>query len=145
MTMEASVRALFGRYERAFRRALEDEADMNEVAGFYATEFIAASPAGVAAGRNDEQLTSAMLQGYAYYRSIGTTDMRIRSVRIAPIDAHHCLAHVAWTATYARADLPETKIDFDVHYLMQKLAGEPTIFGWVTGDEQAVLRQRGII
>lgn len=143
--MEASVRALFDRYERAFRRALEDKADMTEVAGFYAAEFIAASPAGVATGRNDEQLISAISQGYAHYRSIGTTDMRVRSLRITSIDAHHCLAHVAWTATYARAKGPETRIDFDVHYLVQKLAGDPSIFGWVSGDEQAVLRQHGII
>ncbi len=34
------------------------------------------------------------------------------------------MAHVAWTATYDRKDLPETAIDFDVHYLVQVLDGE---------------------
>ena len=55
------------------------------------------------------------------------------------------MAHVAWTATYAGKDLPETAIDFDVHYLVQSLNGEAKVFGWVSGDEQALLKQHGIV
>jgi hypothetical protein len=36
-------------------------------------------------------------------------------------------------------------IDFEVHYFIQKLSGEPEVFGWVSGDEQALLRKHGII
>jgi hypothetical protein len=71
--------------------------------------------------------------------------MRIRNVRLSPIDEHHCVAHVAWTATYARRDQADAAIDFDVHYFVQKLDGEPKVFGWVSGDEQALLREHGII
>jgi len=35
-------------------------------------------------------------------------------------------------------------IDFDVYDLVQLLGGEPKVFGWVSGDEQAPLRKRGI-
>ena len=31
------------------------------------------------------------------------------------------------------------------HYFVQKLDGEPKVFGWVSGDEQALLRKHGII
>jgi hypothetical protein len=55
------------------------------------------------------------------------------------------VAHVAWTATYARKDQPDVAIDFDVHYFVQTLDGEPKVFGWVSGDEQALLRKHGII
>jgi hypothetical protein len=143
--MEASVRKLFERYERLFNRGLAGDADMEEVASLYASDFIAASPAGVATGKNDAQLRQAMTQGYAHYRSIGTKAMRIRSVAISPIDAHHCVAHVAWTATYARRGRGDVAIDFDVHYLVQELEGEPKVFGWVSADEEALLRQHGII
>lgn len=71
--------------------------------------------------------------------------MRIRGLRISPINDLHCVAHVSWTATYARVDLPETAIDFDVHYLVQILDGAAKVFGWVSGDEQALLKQHGII
>lgn len=143
--METSVRTLFERYESVFSRSLAGDLDLDEVAALYASEFIAASPAGVRAGKNDDHLRQAMIQGYAHYRAIGTKGMRIRHIRLSPIDDHHCVTHVAWTATYARRDQPDVAIDFDVHYLVQQLDGEPKVFGWVSGDEQALLRERGIV
>jgi hypothetical protein len=143
--MENAVRQLFERYESFFERSLAGDLDKEAVASFYASEFIAASPAGVTTGKNDGRLLEVMAEGYSYYRQIGTRGMRIRDIRISPIDELHCVAHVAWTASYARQDEPELTIDFDVHYLVQKLGEEPRIFGWISGDEQAVLKERGII
>lgn len=143
--METSVRQLFERYETLFNQSLDGNMDMNEVASLYASEFIGAAPAGVRTGKNDDHFKHVMAQGYAHYRAMGTKDMRIRHVRLSPIDEHHCVAHVAWRATYARKDRPDVVIDFDVHYLVQKLDGTPKVFGWVSGDEQAVLRKHGII
>ena len=142
--METSVRKLFERYERFFKQSLAGDIDMDEVASLYASDFIAATPAGVMTGKNDDQLKQVMAQGYAHYRAIGTKAMRIRNVRLSPIDEHHCVAHVAWRATYVRKDQPDIAIDFDVHYFVQKLDGEPKVFGWVSGDEQALLRKHGI-
>jgi hypothetical protein len=143
--MEASVRKFFERYESFFNRSLGGDTAMDEVAALYAAEFIAASPAGLMTGKNNGQLKQVMAQGYARYRAIGTKEMRIRDVRLSPIDDHHCVAHVAWTATYTRKDQPDAAIDFDVHYFVQKLGGAPKVFGWVSGDEQALLRKHGII
>src|SRR5690606_23250418 len=145
MMMESSVRTFFERYESFFNRSLRGDMDMDEVASLYASEFIAASPAGVRAGKNDDQLKQMMPEGYARYRAMGTKAMRIRDIRIAPIDDRHCVAHVAWTATYARADRPDVTIDFDVHYFVQKVDAEPKVFGWVSGDEQALLKEHGIV
>ena len=143
--METRVRTLFERYERVFNASLHGDADMDDVAALYASEFIAASPAGVMTGKNDEQLKQVMAQGYARYRAIGTKEMRIRGLRISPMDDHHCVAHVAWRATYVRKGQPDVTIDFDVHYLVQQLGAEPKVFGWVSGDEQALLREHGVI
>lgn len=143
--METSVRKFFERYETVFNRSLGGNMGMDEVAALYASEFIAASPTGVMAGKNDDQLRQVMAQGYARYREIGTKEMRLSNVRLSPIDERHCVAHVAWTAIYARKNQPDVPIDFDVHYFIQKLNEEPKVFGWVSGDEQAVLKQHGII
>jgi hypothetical protein len=143
--MEASVRAFFDRYESVFNQALGGNVDMDEVADLYASAFIAASPAGVSAGKNDDELKRVMIEGYGRYRSMGTKEMRIRAVRISPIDPLHCLAHVAWTATYARPRQADDAIDFDVHYLVQMLDATPRVFGWVSGDEQALLKAHGIV
>ena len=143
--MEAAVRKLFERYENFCNQSLGGHADMDEVASLYAPEFIGAAPAGVMTGKNDDQFKQAIVQGYAHYRAIGTTEMRIRNVRLSSIDECHCLAHVAWTATYAQKDRGHKVIDFDVHYFVQILDSEAKIFGWVSGDEQALLKEHGII
>jgi hypothetical protein len=143
--MEAAVRKLLERYENLFAKALGGRVDMNEVASLYASDFVAASPAGVMAGKNDDKLRQLMSQGYEHYRAIGTEQIRIRDVRLSPIDGGHCVAHVAWTATYARTDRPKVAIDFDVHYLVQVRNGEAKVFGWISGDEQALLKQHGIV
>ena len=143
--MEATVRRFFERYEATFNRALAGDTDMDEVAGLYASAFISASPAGVTTGQNDDELKKSMVEGYTRYRAMGTKGMRIRSVRISPVDDHHCVAHVAWTGTYARRDQADLEIDFDVHYLVQKRGAEAKVFGWMSGDENALLRKHGII
>lgn len=143
--MDTSVRKFLERYESVFNRALSGDANMEEVASLYASELIAALPAGVGTAKNDAHLRQVMAQGYARHRAIGTKDMRIRDIRLSPIDDHHCVAHVAWTATYARRGGPDAAIDFDVHYLIRERHGEPKVFGWVSGDEEALLQQHGIV
>jgi hypothetical protein len=86
-----------------------------------------------------------MQQGYARYRAIGTKEMRLRNIGITSLDEHHCVAHVAWTAVYERKPRADVSIDFDVHYLVQKLNGEPKIFGWISGDEEVLLKKHGIV
>lgn len=143
--MEISVRKFFERYESVFNRSLAGDADLDAAAALYAPEFMAASPAGVMTGKNDAQLRQAMTEGYARYRAMGMKAMRIRDVRLSPLDDQHCVAHVGWTAIYARKDQPDVAIEFEVHYLVQELDGEPKVFGWVSGDEEALLRKHGII
>lgn len=143
--METAVRALFDRYETLFAQGLAGKADPAELAALYAPEVIGASPLGVRAGRNDAAMIAAMVRDHAHHRGIGLRAMTIRNLRLVPIDALHCLAHVGWRAHYARPDLPETIVDFEVHYLVQVLAGQARVFGWIAGDEQAVLRRHGII
>ncbi|SCW56943.1 hypothetical protein SAMN02927900_02762 [Rhizobium mongolense subsp. loessense] len=82
--MEASVRKLFERYERCFKQSLGGDIDMDEVASLHAPDFIAASPAGVVTGKNDDQLKQVMARGYAHYRAMGTKEIRIRNVRLSP-------------------------------------------------------------
>jgi hypothetical protein len=142
---EPQVRAFFDRYADVFERGLAGTAGMDEAAALYAPAFVAASPAGVHAGTNDASLRQVMAQGYERYRAMGTRAMRLREVRLDPIDDLHGVAHVAWTATYARDDGPDVAIDFEVHYLLQERDGELKVFGWVSGDEAATLREHGIL
>jgi hypothetical protein len=143
--METSVRKLFERYEQTFNRSLSGKPNLDEVAALYASSFITSSPAGLMTGKNDDQLKRAMARGYERYRAIGTKEMRIREVRLSPIDEHHCVAHVSWRGTWARKNGEDVTLDFDVHYFIRKLGKEPKVFGWVSGDEQAQLSEHAIV
>lgn len=99
--METSVRKFFERYAHLFNRALGGGLDMGEVAELYASEFIAASPAGVMAGKNDDRLRQVMAQGYAHYREIGTKEMRIRNIRLS-----RWTSNIAWPTLPGRQSIP---------------------------------------
>jgi len=60
-------------------------------------------------------------------------------------DDLHCVAHVSWSATYAREVKPNVSISFEVHYLVQALNENAKVFGWISGDEQELLRKHGVI
>ena len=142
---ETSIREFFNRYQRFFMEALADNLDVDELSALYTSDFIAASPAGVMTGKNDDTLKQAMINGYAYYRAIGTKSMQMQNIRLSPIDEQHAVAHIEWTAVYAKPSQPDISIDFAVHYLMQELDGHPKVFGWVSGDEQKLLRELGVV
>ncbi len=144
MTID-EVKNFFMRYEQFFMQSLNGNIDTDELSSLYAQEFIAASPLGVMAGKNDIMFQKTLAQGYEQYRKMGTQGMRVRDVSISPIDEIHCVAHVAWTATYSAAEKPNIEIDFEVHYLMQKLDNKLHVFGWISGNEQDSLKEHGVI
>jgi hypothetical protein len=78
--MDTSIRMFFERYERVFNQSLGGDADVNDVTALYSAEFIAASPAGVATGKNDDRLKETMARGYERYRAMGTKRMRLRNL-----------------------------------------------------------------
>lgn len=86
---------VFQRYERFFMQSLSGEIDGDEMSALYAPEFIAASPLGVLAGKNDVGFRQALSDGYEQYRKMGTKKMRVRGVEMSQIDDLHCVANVA--------------------------------------------------
>ncbi|AFL52975.1 hypothetical protein CO676_08190 [Sinorhizobium sp. BJ1] len=142
--MDDVLRSFFARYESMANRVLARKMDVGDTTFAFASDFIAASPVGVMAGKNDESLKTSMEKGYARYRAIGTRELKIRDLKITPIDALHFLVRVDWRSVYERDKKPDVTIDFEVHYFVQLRNGEPKIFGWVSGDEEAVLREHGI-
>lgn len=140
-----SLKQFFQRYEQFFMQSLDGELDDTVMSELYASEFIAASPLGVLTGKNDTNFQQALSEGYEQYRKIGTKEMRVRDVEMLPIDDLHCVADVAWTASYEVANGQQVNIDFNVHYLMQNLNGKLRVFGWISGNEQELLKEYGVL
>ena len=82
-----------------------------------------------------------------FYRKIGTQSMNITDRQITQLDEFHWMVKVHWKAEYlTRAEKRET-IEFDVIYFVQILNDDetPKIFAYITGDEQRVMREHGLI
>ena len=144
MTIER-LKEFFCRYESFFMKSLYEEIDSEEILNLYASEFIAATPLGVMTGKNDDDFKQALFAGYEQYRKMGTIDMHVCKIKIYPIDEYHGVAHVFWRASYQKSDKSRVDIDFEVHYLMQEIKGKLRVFGWISGNEQEVLKEYGII
>jgi hypothetical protein len=142
--MQKSITELFDRYESQTNAALTGEPDMVTIGDLYDDAFVGSSPAGVMAGKRDEEFQKALIAGFARNREIGARLMEIQDLRIEPIDAMHALAHVGWRATYD-TNGTQKAIDFTNVYLTRVSNGQAKVFGWITGDEQAELRKHGII
>jgi hypothetical protein len=135
----------FGEYETLFNRALAGEIDIEVTANAFADCFIGANPSGVLCAKNDDQFRLVIPQMYEFYKSIGTKSMKIDSLKISSLDEYHSMVNVHWNSSYNRKDGSEVFIEFDVIYFVQIIDEKLKIFAYITGDEQGVLREKGLI
>jgi hypothetical protein len=140
------IERFFSDYATRFNKSLLEpsEIDIDGVAGSFASSFIGANTSGVLCAKNDEEFHAVIPQSYAFYKSIGTKSMKITSIDITTLDEYHFMARVHWDSRYVK-DEDEISIEFDVIYLLQLIDEKPRIFAYITGDEQKVLKEHGLI
>lgn len=143
--MAVDIEQFFRDYVAAFNQALGDTPDIEAIRTAFMPCFIGAGPAGVMCGQNDGDFLMALDQGYAFYRSIGTRSLTLVGLDLTPIDACHQMARVSYSSEYERQDGDWVTIDFDVTYMLHIEDAVPRIFAWVAGDEQAALREHGLV
>jgi hypothetical protein len=141
-----AIERFFEVYAALFARALADPADVDveATAAAFADCFVEAGPHGVTCGRNDENFRAQIPLGYTFYRGIGIRSMRIASLSPSQLDARHWGVRVGWSAAYDSGSTAGT-VEFEVLYLLQMTGSGPTIFAYITGDEEAELRRLGLI
>lgn len=145
MIDEQQIRSFFAAYESRFNTGLNGAIDVEGTMQSFADCFVEANPSGVNCGKNDAQFREMIPKGYEFYRSVGTTAMKITDMDLTILDDWHAMAEIYWEAFYKKKDGGEEVIDFTVIYLLQGLTGQLKIFAYITGDEQKVLRERGLI
>jgi hypothetical protein len=142
---QSKLETFFSEYEKLYNGSLTGEADIESTVRSFAQYFVEASPVGIIGGKNDDEFRKRIPQGFAFYKGIGTESMNIRSKEISSLDELHQMTKVGWTAKCRKKDGKEEVIDFTVIYFTQLQNGEPKIFAYITGDEQKVLKERGLI
>ena len=108
----------------------------------FAEDFIGASPAGVMAARN-EGLADILTRSY---RAMGGTAFVAEDIEVEELAPQSYMATVGWRFDYRRpADGEAGAIRFTNHYFVNTSGGDPKIFAWITPDEQAALREHGLV
>ena len=139
------VEEFFAGYEARVNAALGHPpvVDVEGMAAAYAEHVIEAHPGGVIHFEK-EQFRAAIPQVFERQRSIGAKSMRMVSLEITPVDEHHWSGKVRWEARYERGHRV-VLAEFDETYLVQTIGGQPQIFAYVAGDEEAFLKEKGLI
>lgn len=142
---ENPLQQFFEAYESFANRGIAGEDVAKEVAAVFANYFVESSPAGVMGGKNDEEFLRRIPEGYASYKKMGITSMKIKSVSITPLNELHYQARVHWQSFYKRKDGKEGVIDFELYYFLAKQENAYRIFAYISGDEQGVMKEHGLI
>jgi hypothetical protein len=145
--MEQTIREFFDAYARRFNDSLRagGRVDVQGVLASFAEYFVESSPAGVHGGRKGFLFRWLVPRGFAHYRRIGTRRMVVRSLEVTELDLMHAMAKVGWHSEYVKKSGDAVAIDFEVIYLMRVADPNPEIFASISGDEQKVLREHGVI
>ena len=52
---------------------------------------------------------------------------------------------VQWKSNFAKTDGSEGSIEFENIYFTQTKENQHKVFAWITGDEQAALKEHGLV
>lgn len=138
------IEAFFEEYEKRFAAGLAGESVEKATSEAFADYFVEASPMGVMGSKNDESFLNAVPKGYEFYKSIGVTEMKIRQIDITELDPLHYMVDIRWESVYQK-DGSEGSIEFSVIYFLQHLNEKLKVFTYITGDEQKVLKEHGLV
>lgn len=142
---ETKIDRFFKNYETNFNKGLAGQDIDSDVLNSFADCFIESSPAGVMCAKNSPEFLQKIRQGFEFYKNIGTTSMKIAAMHIEGLDSGHNLVKVGWHYEATKKDKSKVEIDFDIFYLLRTFNDEVKIFVYITGDEQKVLREKGLI
>jgi len=140
------IEDFFNQYSATFNNAIRVASpDIEQTAGLYSDHFIGANPLGIQCGKNDKELRDFLLKGYAFYKEIGIISMDIVSKEITILDEFHTMTKVRWKSNFIKKDNSKGSIEFENIYFTQTKEDQHKVFAWITGDEQAVLKESGLI
>jgi hypothetical protein len=140
------ISAFFDAYATRVNRALAGQkVNPKEVSASFADFFVESSPQGVIGGKNGWMFRRTIPKGFARYRKMGITAMLIQAKDIKPLDDGHAMVTVRWQSVYNRKDGTPASIVFSVTYFLTMVQDSFKIFAYITGDEERVLKEHGLI
>lgn len=120
--------------------------DVDGVVASFAPYVVGANPKGVFGGANDAEFRKVIPQGFARYREVGGTAMRVARVKVSELDNYHAYARIDWEFDYERpGDGRKGTISFQNIYFLNFSDGDPRIFAYITPDEEQAMKDHGLV
>lgn len=142
------LKRFFEAYAKRSNDALQDPPveDVDGTVGSFAPYLVESSPQGVMGGANDEAFRKLIGQGFAKYREVGGTAMRVTGVDVTELDDANAMATVDWEFDYRRPKDGKTgTVGFTNRYFLNLAGDAPKIFAYITPDEQQAMQDHGLI
>jgi hypothetical protein len=139
------IKAFFAAYEQRFNDSLRGQPiDVEGQMAAFADYIVGTNPVSTMGGKNDDTYRDFSLKNQDFYRNIGTKYMKVMDMEITELDDLHAAAKVYWDSGYEK-DGKEINIRFYVIYLLSFAKNKIRIFAFITGDEEKVLRDHGLM
>ena len=142
------IESFFDSYAKRSNDALREPPleDIDGVTDAFAPFFVEASPKGVIGGPNDESFRDMIPKGFARYREIGGTAMRVVRVKVTELDDFNAFARVDWEFDYVRrSDGRSGTVVFQNIYFLNFATGAPKVFAYITPDEEQAMKDHGLL
>lgn len=142
------LKSFFEAYAKCSDDALKTppKEDVDGVVASFAPYLVESSPQGVMGGANNAEFKKLIGQGFAKYREVGGTAMRVTGVKVTELDDANAMATVDWEFDYKRKkDGKEGTVGFTNRYFLNVGGDAPKIFAYITPDGQQAMKDHGLI
>ncbi len=144
-THKTLLERFFKQYSDGFNLGLQGRPNIDETVNSFSAVFLGSNPKGVLCKKNDESFRGVIPMAYEFYKSIGITKMEIVDLQITGLNQFHSMCTATWRAWYTLKNGKEKTLDFEIVYLVRFEAGQPKIFAYITPDEEAILKEKGLV
>ena len=130
-----SIKKLFDEYAIA---SLSGKA--NQVAKFYAKDFMAASKNEYLTFSNDQNFTQWLNGVFEFNKKVGLLKMEVKNVESISIGKYFYKATVTWVLVFAKK--PKDEIIFDIHYILNHFEENLKIAFYISDEDQEELMKQ---
>lgn len=148
LSQNSDLKSFFEGYAKRSNDALQDPPieDVDGIVASFAPYLVESSPQGVMGGANNAEFRKMIGQGFARYRDIGGTAMRVTGVEVTELDDVNAMATVDWEFDYRRNKDGRTgTVGFTNRYFVNLAGDTPRIFAYITPDEDQAMKNHGLI
>ncbi|HYF70494.1 MAG TPA: hypothetical protein VD884_20295 [Ohtaekwangia sp.] len=116
----------------------------NQVAAFYAQQFMATTKDNSATFENDQKFIAWLNSVFEFNKKFGLQKMEVKHVDSLSIGEYFYKVTVTWETVFAKR--PDEKMNFNIHYILNRVDGNFKIVLYISEeDQEELMKSKGIL